>query len=227
MPQLIPTAILPESFGPWLAMVAFGAYHGLNPGMGWLFALSLGLQRQNERAIWLSLLPIAAGHAASLVLVAVLVLAGSHFISTGTLKVVTAVALIGFGIYKIFNYYRHPRWVGMRVGLSDLAWWSFLMAMAHGAGLMIAPSLVNIATPDHAHHHEHVAASVSSGLNVSLGVLFHTLSMLAVMAVVAWFVYKYVGLAILRRRWVNFDLIWAVALLIVGGVALLSGAGLV
>ena len=226
MPQLIPTATLPETLGPWLAMVAFGAYHGLNPGMGWLFALSLGLQRQSERAIWLSLLPIAAGHAASLVLVAALVLAGAQFISTEILKLATAVALIGFGIYKVFNYYRHPRWVGMQVGLGDLAWWSFLMAMAHGAGLMIAPALVSMATSHDAHHHGH-AASAASGLNVSLGVLFHTLSMLVVMAAVAWFVYKYVGLAVLRRRWVNFDLIWAVALLVVGGVALLSSAGLV
>lgn len=226
MPQLILTAILPESLGPWLTMAAFGAYHGLNPGMGWLFALSLGLQRQSERAIWLSLLPIAAGHAASLALVAVLVLAGAQFISTEILKVATAVALIGFGIYKTLNYYRHPRWVGMQVGLADLAWWSFLMAMAHGAGLMIAPSLVSMAAPHGAHHHGHVTSAASS-LNVSLGVLFHTLSMLVVMAVVAWFVYKYVGLAVLQRRWVNFDLIWAVALLVVGSVALLSSAGLV
>lgn len=202
-------------------MIGFGAYHGLNPGMGWLFALSLGLQRQSQRAIWLSLLPIAAGHAASLVLVAVLILAGAQFISTTVLEVATALLLIGFGSYKVLNYYRHPRWVGMQVGLRDLAWWSFLMAMAHGAGLMIAPVLLGMTTMHGSHE-----LPVSPGIGMSLGILSHTLSMLLVMAIVAWIIYRYVGLAILRRRWVNFDLIWAVALLIVGGVALLSGAGI-
>lgn len=201
---------------PWLAMVGFGAYHGLNPGMGWLFALSLGLQQRSERAIWLSLLPIAVGHAASLVVVALLVLAGFQFVSTGTLQLATALLLIGFGLYKVFRYYRHPRWVGMKVGLRDLTWWSFLMAMAHGAGLMIAPAVIGIATMEGAHH---VHASTGS-TGVFLGIVVHTAAMLLVMMVVAWFVYKRFGLAVLRRNWINFDLLWAVALLAVGGLSL-------
>ncbi|HMN27131.1 MAG TPA: hypothetical protein PKE45_03160 [Caldilineaceae bacterium] len=217
MPLQILTAILPESVAPWLAMIGFGAYHGLNPGMGWLFALSLGLQRRSERAIWLPLLPIAAGHAASLAVVAVIVLAAGQLLSTTVLEVTTALALLGFGAYKVVHYYRHPRWVGMNVGLRDLTWWSFLMAMAHGAGLMIAPALIGIAAAQHAHH-----SHGGAGLGVSLGVAAHTASMLLVMMVVAWFVYKRFGLAILRQRWVNFDLIWAVALIIVGGIALVS-----
>jgi hypothetical protein len=218
MPQLTLSATLPESIAPWLVMVGFGAYHGLNPGMGWLFALSLGLQRRSERAIWVSLLPIAAGHAASIALVALLVLAGSQLIPTTLMEVATALLLIGFGAYKIAYYYRHPRWVGMKVGLGDLTWWSFLMAMAHGAGLMIAPALIGIAAGHHTHH----LLGGGAGVGVSLGVLAHTASMLVVMVIVAWFVYKRFGLAILRQQWVNFDLIWAVALLIVGGIALLN-----
>lgn len=210
-----------ETAGPLLAMVGFGAYHGLNPGMGWLFALSLGLQQQNERAIWVSMLPIAAGHAASLAIVAVVVLAGAQFISSAVLGLATGLLLIGFGLYKVFNYYRHPRWVGMQVGLRDLAVWSFLMATAHGAGLMVAPVLLGMAASHGSHY-----TPTTSGANMSLGLLVHTLSMLAVMAVVAWFVYKRFGLAILRQRWVNFDLIWAVALLVVGAVALVSNARL-
>lgn len=227
MPQPTLSAIRLEVLGPWLAMIAFGAYHGLNPGMGWLFALSVGLQRQSERAIWVSLLPIAAGHAASLVLVAVVVIAGAQFLSTTILELATAALLLGFGLYKIANYYRHPRWVGMKVSMGDLVWWSFLMAVAHGAGLMIAPFLLGMTenASGAGEHMSHGAATLSSGVEMSLGVALHTASMLIVMALVAWIVYKRLGLAILRQRWVNFDLIWAVALLLVGGIALLSGLG--
>jgi hypothetical protein len=222
-------------------MMAFGAYHGLNPGMGWLFALSLGLQRRSDRAIWSSLLPIAAGHAFSLLVVALLVVASARFISTWMLEVVTALVLISFGIYKVFNYYRHPRWVGMQVGMRDLTWWSFLMATAHGAGLMIAPLVLAMTLPSAgmpqvastamagdsmAHHHHHMSMSMSPDLGIALGILVHTLAMLAVMALVAWFVYKRFGLQILRSHWINFDLIWAVALLFVGLIALLGSVGL-
>lgn len=235
LPQ-IHTATLPEIWAPLLGMIALGAYHGLNPGMGWLFALSLGLQNQSERAIWRSLFPIAAGHAFSLLIVAFTVAAGARFLPAAVLEIGTAVLLIGFGLYKIFNYYRHPRWVGMQVGMRDLTWWSFLMATAHGAGLMIAPLVLSMSTPA-AHIHmddtataghtaHHAAMGAVPDLGVALGILAHTLAMLAVMALVAWFVYKRFGLRILRSHWINFDLIWAAALLVVGSIALLGSLGM-
>jgi hypothetical protein len=208
--------------------------------MGWLFALSVGLQRRSDRAIWSSLFPIALGHASSLLVVALLVFATAHIVSTSMLEIGTALLLIGFGIYKVFNYYRHPRWVGMQVGMRDLTWWSFLMATAHGAGLMIAPLVLSMSMPaagthmdhaaiagEHAGHAAHYAA-MGAGLNseVTLGILAHTLAMLAVMALVAWVVYKKFGLRILRSHWINFDLIWAGALLMVGTIALLGSIGL-
>lgn len=215
MPPLTLSATLPESLGLWLTMAGFGAYHGLNPAMGWLFALALGLQQRSERAIWRSLLPIAVGHAASLAVVALLVLVGTRFISTSTLSLLTAITLLAFGLYKLFNYYRHPRWVGMKVGTRDLLAWSFLMAVAHGAGLMVAPTLLNIASLCGS---PHLQLSMGAGLSLAVGV--HTLTMFTVMAVIAWIVYKKLGLAVLRQSWINFDLIWAIALLIVGSVAL-------
>lgn len=238
------SALTPQAIAPWLALLGFGAYHGLNPGMGWLFALSLGLQQRSERAIWVSLVPIALGHAAALALVAAVTLAltQAQLVSTLTLQTVTALALVSFGAYKMVNYYRHPRWVGMKVNLRDLAWWSFLMATAHGAGLMIVPSLlaitdkgtavtanVALAAGSHAVHTAAVTqgsrvAGLAGGGDMALAVALHTGAMLAVMAAVAWVVYKKVGLNILRRSWFNFDLVWAAALLVVGTVALFNAA---
>jgi hypothetical protein len=185
--------------------------------MGWLFALSLGLQQRSGRAVWTALLPIAAGHAASLALVAALVMMGLRFVTTTTLQLLTAAVLLAFGAYKVFNYYRHPRWVGMKVGMRDLTAWSFLMAMAHGAGLMVAPTLVSVSYICGAQ-----GAPVSLGTGLVLAVGVHTLAMLTVMATVAWVVYMRLGLMVLRQNWINFDLIWAVALLLVGSLALLT-----
>jgi hypothetical protein len=191
-------------------VAAFGAYHGLNPGMGWLFALSLGLQRRSERAIALALIPIAAGHAASVAIAAGAVLALGALVSPRDLEIASACVLLAFGAYKLRTYYRHPRWVGMQVSRLDLVWWSFLMATAHGSGLMIAPTLITLSDTPH-----------PDSAPLALAVAIHTAAMLAVMALVSWIIYKKVGLAVLRTSWVNFDLIWAVALLIVGSVAFL------
>jgi len=183
--------------------------------MGWLFAVALGLQQKSDRAIWASLLPIALGHAASVALAAAVILALHTVISLQTLQIVTAVLLIGFGAYKLVNWYRHPKWVGMRVSKLELVGWSFLMATAHGAGLMIAPALLGVMD-----HSESGMMFHSAGANVGLAVGVHTASMLVTMIVVAWVVYRKLGLMVLRRGWLNFDLIWSAALLAVGGISL-------
>jgi hypothetical protein len=211
MPQLTPIVSL-DGVGVWLALAGFGVYHGLNPAMGWLFALAIGLQQNSARAIWLAMIPITLGHAASIALAAAVVLALNAFVPLQTLQLITAVVLITFGVYKLINWYRHPRWVGMRVRWYELAGWSFLMATAHGAGLMAAPALLGTMEDSHTMH-------LSSGVNAGLGVALHTLSMLLTMVIVAWIVYRKLGLMVLRKSWVNFDLIWSVALLIVGSIA--------
>jgi hypothetical protein len=208
-------------------VIGLGAYHGINPGMGWLFAVALGLQQGRARAVLAALPPIALGHAASLLAVAAVLAAAGAFLSPGALSLATALCLLGFGAYKLLRYYRHPRWVGMRVGARDLVAWSFLMATAHGAGLMLAPLLVGFGAPaasaaPAAGHEGHALAASggAAGLAWALAIGLHTAVLLAVMTAVAWVVYTRVGLSILRRGWLNFDLLWAAALIVVGALAL-------
>jgi hypothetical protein len=191
--------------------------------MGWLFAVALALQSGSARTLLAALPPIALGHAASLAAVALVLGLASALVPPPTLRLLTAAALGAFGLYKLLRYYRHPRWVGMRVGGRELFAWSFLMATAHGAGLMAAPLLLALdagpAAAQHAGHHAPPAAGDTTVLwAVALGV--HTAALLSVMLLVAWVVYRRVGLAVLRRGWVNFDLIWAAALLLSGAIAL-------
>ncbi len=225
MPPLTLSATL-ESLVPWLALVGLGAFHGLNPAMGWLFAVALGLQQQSRHAVLVALLPITLGHAASVLLVAALLGLAGSLIPLAVLQLITAGALLLFGLYKLVRYYRHPRWVGMRVGLRDLFHWSFLMATAHGAGLMLAPALLGMSDLRALfllHHHpaRDLLTFASTPLVWGLAIGLHTLAMFLTMVAVAWLIYQYVGLAVLRQRWINFDLLWAMALLVVGALTLL------
>src|SRR5262245_54788520 len=123
---------------PWIALLALGAFHGINPAMGWLFAVALGLQERSGGAVGRALVPIAVGHATAIGMTVLLLGIGRASLPLAILQWLTAGALIGFGILKLARP-RHPRWVGMRVGFRDLLLWSFLKATAHGAGLMLLP----------------------------------------------------------------------------------------
>ena len=217
---------------PWLALILLGAYHGLNPAMGWLFAVALGLQEGRREAVVKAFWPIVLGHAAAVALVVTAVLGLQVVVPLEVLKYVGAVALIAFGLYKLIRR-KHPRWVGMRVGFGDLTAWSFIMASAHGAGLMLVPVLLKLSgimrEMEHQAHeaHEHQGHSVHLFFTnpealADLGaVAVHTLSMFAVMAVVALVVYDRLGLMILKRTWFNVDLLWAAALVGTGVITLL------
>jgi hypothetical protein len=211
----------------WQAMLLLGAYHGINPGMGWLFAVALGMQQRSARGVYRALPPIALGHALSVG--AVLLLAGvlQTVVDPATIRVVVAVLLITLGAYRLWRH-RHPRFGGMQVGFRDLAIWSFLMASAHGAGLMLLPFVLGMpieaaaaASMAHAGHATSGALSVPATSLMAIGV--HTLAYLAVMTAVAWIVYWKLGLAILRTAWFNLDWLWAAALVLTGGVLLVSG----
>jgi hypothetical protein len=203
----------------WL-MVLLGAYHGINPGMGWLFAVALGMQEQKGKAVAKALLPIAIGHAAAIGIVVLAAALLGLALPLAAIRYSVAALLIGLGIYSLLGH-RHPRWVRMQVGFRDLTVWSFLMASAHGAGLMVVPVLLGSSTVEAAGHmasHHMSAASPLAGL---LATFVHTAAYLAVMGILAWVVYRKFGLAILRKAWFNFNLVWGAALVATGLFTLL------
>jgi hypothetical protein len=215
-----------RSPGPWLALTLLGAFHGLNPAMGWLFSVSRGLQERARSAVLGSLLPISVGHALSIGAVVVLFGWARLGLEPGPLRVASGSLLIGFGLFKALKPFAHPRWVGMRVGAPSLVLWSFLMASGHGAGLMLLPALGAIAAGSPAAADAHLAAlgtSVASPGVAAAAIAVHTASMLIVSAAVAVVVYERVGLSFLRRAWINLDLLWALALILAGVYVLVLG----
>ncbi|WP_437793757.1 hypothetical protein [Sorangium sp. So ce693] len=209
---------------PWLTLALLGAYHGVNPGMGWLFAVALGLQEKSSGAVRRALVPIALGHAASIGLTVALLGVGLASVPAAALRWLTAAALVAFGVLKLVRP-RHPRWVGMRVGFRDLTWWSFLMATAHGAGLMLIPVfLLSEGNPAPCHGggcHNAAGLSLASPLGYLAAVVVHTAAMMVAAAAVALVVYHKLGVAILRTAWFNLDRAWAVALIGAGVIAVL------
>ena len=208
---------------PWLAIAALGAYHGIDPSMGWLFAVALGLQdRSRARVLW-ALVPIAIGHLLSIGLVVAIVAGLQSVVTIEWLQPAGAVALILFGVFRFLWPRAHPRWVAMRVNFGELGLWSFLMASAHGAGLMLFPILLGMnpagAPMQHMHHHMVALAHGTSTAQAIAVVLLHTGAMVAVMGTIALLVYEKLGLAILRSAWINLDTIWAGALLAAGVIS--------
>ena len=230
---------------PWAALLLLGAVHGINPGMGWLFAVALGMQRQERRAVWRALLPLAGGHAAAIALAAIVVGIAGLAISLDHLRWVVVVVLLGAGVSKLVRN-RHPRWGGMAVGGWQVAVWSFLMASAHGAGLMAVPFLLSLTppTPANAGGDVHLAHAASHGVTgavatggphathamsalgalphvpvVGAGVaLVHTVGYLLITGLVAVIVYERLGLRLLGKAWFNVDRLWAAALIITASV---------
>jgi hypothetical protein len=202
-----------ETISPWLVLAGLGAFHGANPAMGWLFAVALGLHRRSRRTVWMSLLPIALGHALSVAAVVILVVGFGTMVDRRWIEITSGFVLIGWAVYHWFYGHRHRVRVGMTTGLAGLGLWSFLMATAHGAGLMLVPVLIPLcltATPG--------SELVSTGsLSISLAAIaVHTAAMLCVTAVIAATVYEFLGLGFLRRGWINFDMLWTAALIAVG-----------
>src|SRR5260221_13960988 len=194
---------------PWLALAGRGAFHGLNPAMGWLFAVALGLHRKSRGTVFWALPPIALGHALSIAIIAGAVVVAGVMVNQRLLLAGAGLLLIGWAIYHQLYGHRPRVRVGMRTGQIGLVLWSFLMATAHGAGLMLLPALIPLCLASSPAHE--IAASGSLGVTLA-AVGIHTGAMLAVTAAIAIFVYEWVGVAMLRPAGLNVGLVWTAAL---------------
>ena len=196
----------------WVGLLALGAFHGVNPGMGWLFAVALGMQERRRSAVWRAMLPLAFGHGLAIAAaIAMAVLIGA-VVPLRAIQWAVSIVLLALGISRFFRH-GHPRWVGMQVGMKDLIVWSFLMASAHGAGLMVLPLVLAAAAGPHHAHHLAAATGTLSGVSATV---VHSVGYLAVSAGVALVVFEKLGVGLLRKAWFNLDLVWAVALVVTG-----------
>jgi len=204
---------------PWLILAGLGAFHGINPAMGWLFAVALGMHQRSQRVVWLSLIPIAAGHAVSIAVVVAAVVTLGLVMDRRLLDPIAGTILLCWALYYGLYGRRHRVRVGMQTGMIGLGLWSFMMATGHGAGLMLVPVIIPLclsASPSH-------ELSAAGSLPISLAaVAVHTGAMLAVTAAMAGLVYEWLGLAFLRRGWINLDLIWVAALAAAGLLLILQ-----
>lgn len=204
------------------SLFLLGCYHGINPGMGWLFAVALGLQERATRAIFQAVVPIAIGHVASITIVVAIAVFAAVSVPHAVLHRVAGIVLLSFGAYRLIRV-RHPRWVGMHVGFWGLVFWGFLMSSAHGAGLMLVPFVT--ASPEISYDHSMNMPAMQARHTVVSGLLMlgvHTLGYLTTMLVVALIVYARFGLSFLRSAWFNVDAAWATALFITGVIALVT-----
>jgi hypothetical protein len=204
---------------PWLAVAGLGAFHGLNPAMGWLFAVALGLHRKSRGVVIASLVPILIGHALAIGLVLYAALALGFILDERVLARIIGLGLIGWALWHLLYGHRRRVRVGMQTGLLGLGFWSLLMSTAHGAGLMLLPVALPLclaAGP---------AGTLTSGGSLAMGLAVigvHTAAMLVVIAAIAIAVYEWMGLEFLRRSWINLDLLWSIALAASGAYMLLA-----
>jgi hypothetical protein len=210
----------PTELWPWLALAGLGLFHGVNPAMGWLFAVALGLNRGSRSIVLLSLVPIALGHAVAVATVLFAVLALGLVLDHAMLMRAAAVLLIAWALWHAIRGHRQRLRVGMQTGLAGLVLWSFLMASAHGAGLMLVPILLPICASGAATSELHSGGAIPLAI-AAAGI--HSLTMLAAIGVISVTVYEWIGVGFLRRGWINLDKIWAAALLLCGVVLLVGG----
>jgi hypothetical protein len=210
----------PAQFWPWIAIAGLGVFHGVNPAMGWLFAVALGLHRRSAGVVALSLAPIALGHLAAVAAVVAGFVTLGLVVDRAILMRLAGCALIGWAAWHGLRGHRGRPFVGLQTGLLGLVGWSFVMASAHGAGLMLFPALLPLcagASPAA----PWTAAAFWPAL-AALGV--HTAAMLFTIAAISLAVYGFVDIGVLRRGWINLDLVWTGALVACGILLLVQAS---
>jgi hypothetical protein len=204
----------------WAMLMALGAFHGINPGMGWLFAVALGMQERRRGAVLRALVPLGAGHAVAVAVAVGAALAVGFAIPLAWLRWPIGGVLVSLGVLRFFRH-RHARCTGMRVSARGLALWSFLMATSHGAGLMVVPVFVGMSSAGETGHAHHMGGTGSSVGTALLATGLHAVGYLAVTALLAVVVFEKLGVGMLRRVWINLDAIWAAALIGTGTLTLM------
>jgi hypothetical protein len=202
----------------WPGVVLLGVWHGVNPGMGWLFAVALGLQYKERRAVWRALPPLALGHALAVAAALLLAVSLEVVVPVSVLRWIVGLILVGFGTAKLISS-RHPRYGGMLVNARQLTVWSALMAAAHGAGLMVVPFVLGPASraPEGPHAGHLTALASAPGAEAAvLATVLHTVGYLAAACLLAFIVYEYLGVSMIKRWWVNLDRFWAATLIVTG-----------
>ena len=205
----------------WLAVIASGLYHGINPGMGWPLAISAGLMERSSRALLLALWPLTVGHfLAMLVVILPFALLVALVEWQQQIQVSASLLVIGFGVFRFLNQ-RHPR-VLVRIRPTQLGLWSFAVAIAHGAGLMLVPIYLGLCrTTDLDKAHEAADALINANLSMAVLVsVVHSVAMTAAGGFLAFLVYRYFGLKFVSRSWFNLDATWAFSLVLVGALSL-------
>jgi hypothetical protein len=200
-------------------LISLGAFHGINPGMGWLFAVALGLQERRRGAVLRALVPLGAGHALAVAGAVGVALVMGAVVPIRELRWPIAGVLVSLGVMRFFRH-RHPRWVGMRVGMRRLTVWSFLMATGHGAGVMVVPVFVGMSMAGEGGHMHHAGAAAANAGVALFATGMHAVSYFAATAFMALLVFDKLGVGILRHAWFNLDFIWAGALVATGAVTL-------
>jgi hypothetical protein len=207
--------------GLWLAVIASGLYHGVNPGMGWPLAVSAGMMEKSPRALLAALSALAGGHLLAMLL---MILPFSLLISLvywqRQIRIGASLLVMGFGAFRLIDR-RHPRALA-RIKPAQLGLWSFAAAIAHGAGLMLAPIYLGLCAAESLDRGDAAAGTlISANFGMALLVsIVHSGAMIAAGGLAAWLVYRYLGLRFLSRGWFNLDATWAATLVLVGAISL-------